>query len=72
MAHRNLSQIVTAHRQLEGAGFAVYRPFPSTSLEMLDPFLMLDEKEPTDYHELTTGYPAALQAVGWLDLKWMG
>jgi len=49
MAHRNLSQIVTAHRQLEGAGFAVYRPFPSTSLEMLDPFLMLDEKEPTDY-----------------------
>ena len=49
MAQRDLSQIVTAHRQLEGAGFAVYRPFPSNSLEMLDPFLMLDEKEPTDY-----------------------
>ena len=49
MAQRDVSQVVTAHRQLEGAGFAVYRPFPSTSLEMLDPFLMLDEKEPTDY-----------------------
>ena len=49
MAQRNVSQVVAAHRQLEGAGFAVYRPFPSTSLEMLDPFLMLDEKEPTDY-----------------------
>ncbi|MDG2023413.1 MAG: pirin family protein [Actinomycetota bacterium] len=49
MVQRNVSQVVAAHRQLEGAGFAVYRPFPSTSLEMLDPFLMLDEKEPTDY-----------------------
>ena len=49
MTQRAVSQVVTAHRQLEGAGFAVYRPFPSTSLEMLDPFLMLDEKEPTDY-----------------------
>lgn len=49
MTQRALSQIVTAHHQLEGAGFAVYRPFPSESLEMLDPFLMLDEKEPTYY-----------------------
>ena len=49
MVQRNVSQVVAAHRQLEGAGFAVYRPFPSTSLEMLDQFLMLDEKEPTDY-----------------------
>ncbi|HJM21726.1 MAG TPA: pirin family protein [Acidimicrobiales bacterium] len=49
MTQRDLSKVVTAHRQLEGAGFAVYRPFPSASLEMLDPFLMLDEKEPTDY-----------------------
>ncbi len=41
--------VITAHRQLEGAGFAVYRPFPTTGLEMVDPFLMLDEKEPKTY-----------------------
>jgi len=38
--------IVRAHRQLEGAGFGVYRPFPTSGFDMLDPFLMLDEKEP--------------------------
>jgi redox-sensitive bicupin YhaK (pirin superfamily) len=30
----------------EGAGFGVYRPFPQAHLEMLDPFLLLDEMEP--------------------------
>jgi hypothetical protein len=30
----------------EGAGFGVYRPFPQAKLELLDPFLLLDEMEP--------------------------
>ncbi len=38
--------IVRAHHQLEGAGFGVFRPFPTPGFDMLDPFLMLDEKEP--------------------------
>lgn len=46
---REVSSVITAHRQLEGAGFAVFRPFPTEGLDMLDPFLMLDEKEPKVY-----------------------
>jgi quercetin 2,3-dioxygenase len=30
----------------EGAGFGVHRPFPQAALELLDPFLLLDEMEP--------------------------
>lgn len=48
-AVREVSRVVTAHRQLEGAGFAVFRPFPTQGLDQLDPFLMLDEKEPKVY-----------------------
>ena len=46
---RDVRAVIAAHRQLEGAGFAVYRPFPTTGFDMLDPFLMLDEKEPKVY-----------------------
>ena len=46
---REVSRVISAHRQLEGAGFAVFRPFPTDGLDMLDPFLMLDEKEPKVY-----------------------
>ena len=46
---RPVSQIVTAHRQSEGAGFIVRRPFPSRGLPLADPFLMLDELGPIDY-----------------------
>ncbi len=45
-AERSISKIVRAHHQLEGAGFGVFRPFPTPGFDMLDPFLMLDEKEP--------------------------
>lgn len=47
---RAVAMIVPAHRQLEGAGFGVFRPFPTAGFDMLDPFLMLDEKEP-EIHE---------------------
>ncbi|MDG2113556.1 MAG: pirin family protein [Actinomycetota bacterium] len=46
---REVRRVITAHHQLEGAGFAVFRPFPTEGLDMLDPFLMLDEKEPKVY-----------------------
>ncbi|MBE3556372.1 MAG: pirin family protein [Firmicutes bacterium] len=40
-------QVVTAHRQLEGAGFPVRRPFPGEiSLTHTDPFLLLDHIGP--------------------------
>ena len=46
---REVKKIVTAHRQREGGGFVVRRPFPTQSLELVDPFLLLDEMGPVDY-----------------------
>jgi quercetin 2,3-dioxygenase len=48
-AVRETSRIVTAHRQREGAGFIVRRPFPTQGLDLVDPFLLLDEMGPVDY-----------------------
>src|SRR2546426_10005331 len=49
MTIRQPSKVVTAHRQLEGAGFVVRRPLPSQELEMVDPFLLIDEMGPVEY-----------------------
>jgi redox-sensitive bicupin YhaK (pirin superfamily) len=46
---REVTRVVTAHRQQEGAGFIVRRPLPSRGLELADPFLLLDEMGPADY-----------------------
>jgi hypothetical protein len=46
---RPLVRVITAHRQLEGGGFVVRRPFPTAGLAMVDPFLMLDEMGPVEY-----------------------
>ena len=39
--------MITAHRQVEGDGFEVRRPFPSPDLDLLDPFLLLDHLGPS-------------------------
>ncbi len=46
---RPVTGVVTAHQQREGEGFLVRRPFPTQGLDMVDPFLMLDEVGPVDY-----------------------
>ena len=46
---REVSKIVAAHRQEEGAGFIVRRPFPGFGLSHVDPFLLIDEMGPVDY-----------------------
>src|SRR4051794_4881370 len=46
---RPVLRVVDAHRQLEGDGFEVRRPFPSGALPMVDPFLLLDEMGPVDH-----------------------
>ncbi len=48
-APRSVQRVVTAHRQLEGGGFPVRRPFPTTGLDQVDPFLLLDEMGPVDW-----------------------
>jgi redox-sensitive bicupin YhaK (pirin superfamily) len=45
---RDVTRLIQAHRQLEGAGFVVRRPVPGPGLEQLDPFLLLDEMGPID------------------------
>jgi quercetin 2,3-dioxygenase len=46
---REVAKIVTAHRQREGGGFIVRRPFPSNGFRHADPFLLLDEMGPVEY-----------------------
>jgi redox-sensitive bicupin YhaK (pirin superfamily) len=46
---REVVRVVQAHRQQEGAGFTVRRPFPTQGFAHADPFLMLDEMGPVDY-----------------------
>ena len=46
---REVIHVVTAHRQREGGGFVVRRPFPGAVLDFVDPFLLLDEMGPADY-----------------------
>jgi redox-sensitive bicupin YhaK (pirin superfamily) len=44
---RQARRVVTAHQQLEGAGFRIWRPFPGElPLEDADPFLLLDQAGP--------------------------
>src|SRR5689334_11487085 len=44
---RPVAKVVTSHRQAEGAGFVVARPFPGElPLEQTDPFLLLDHVGP--------------------------
>jgi len=44
---RPVAEVITAHRQLEGGGFTVRRPFPGElSLAESDPFVLLDQVGP--------------------------
>jgi len=56
MSLRSVSEIVPSVRTLEGGGFPVRRPFPTGSLPLVDPFLLLDEMGPVDW--------AAGEAIG--------
>jgi quercetin 2,3-dioxygenase len=48
-ASREVTRVVSAQLQTEGAGFVVRRPFPSQALPQYDPFLLIDEMGPADY-----------------------
>lgn len=47
--NRQVKKLVTAHRQHEGGGFVVRRPVPTQGLELVDPFLLIDELGPVTY-----------------------
>jgi len=48
MAIRSVSRVIKGIATLEGGGFLVHRPFPTSVLSDFDPFLLLDEMGPTD------------------------
>src|SRR5215831_17117865 len=48
-AVREVEKVVTAHKQREGGGFIVRRPFPGLGMTAVDPFLLLDEMGPVEY-----------------------
>jgi redox-sensitive bicupin YhaK (pirin superfamily) len=48
MAIRSVSHVIKGTPTLEGGGFLVHRPFPSSALSDFDPFLLLDEMGPMD------------------------
>jgi redox-sensitive bicupin YhaK (pirin superfamily) len=39
--NRPVASVITAQRQMEGGGFPVRRPFPTATLDRIDPFLLL-------------------------------
>jgi quercetin 2,3-dioxygenase len=46
---REVSRLSIAQKQLEGGGFVVRRPLPTANLELVDPFLLIDEMGPVSY-----------------------
>ena len=48
MKIRSVENVIPGVATYEGAGFLVHRPVPSSSLDHLDPFLLLDEMGPSD------------------------
>ncbi len=46
---REVSRVVDAHTQREGAGFLVRRPVPTAGLRLVDPILLIDEMGPVEY-----------------------
>jgi len=47
-ASRSVQKVLPSVETLEGAGFLVHRPFPTSALDQFDPFLLLDEMGPMD------------------------
>jgi redox-sensitive bicupin YhaK (pirin superfamily) len=46
---RKINRVINSQRTTEGGGFKVRRPFPTSEIEDIDPFLLLDEMGPSDY-----------------------
>ena len=45
---RSVERVIPSVQTLEGGGFLVHRPFPTSALDQIDPFLLLDEMGPVN------------------------
>lgn len=46
---RTIAGTINSQRTVEGGGFTVRRPFPTATMDHIDPFLLLDEMGPAQY-----------------------
>ena len=46
---RTIAGTINSQRTVEGGGFNVRRPFPTATMDHIDPFLLLDEMGPAQY-----------------------
>lgn len=46
---RHIEKLISSHHQREGGGFIVRRPLPTSGIDMIDPFLLIDEMGPVDF-----------------------
>lgn len=46
---RAINKVIPSRRSVEGGGFVVHRPFPTPTVDHIDPFLLLDEMGPVEY-----------------------
>ncbi len=54
---REVIQVVTPRRVLEGAGVRLRRSFPSPAMDYLDPFLLLDDFSSDNPDDVLAGFP---------------
>jgi hypothetical protein len=55
--NRQVVQVVTPRRVLEGAGVRLRRSFPAPALDYLDPFLLLDDFSSDNPDDVLAGFP---------------
>lgn len=57
MTYKKIKKVFTGQRKREGAGVWIYRIFDRTTIEELDPFLLLDFFNTGNYEEYKGGFP---------------
>jgi len=57
LTSRSVKQVVRGQATSDGAGVSLVRMFPSTELDMLDPFLLLDAFSSSDPDDYIAGFP---------------
>ncbi len=57
LKHRSLKKVITAMAAMDGAGVKLHRSLGSPLLDMLDPFLLLDEFRSDNPNDYIKGFP---------------
>ena len=58
MSNRSITKIIQGVKTIDGAGVNLTRIIPGTEIDMIDPFLLLDEFGSDDPSDYIAGFPA--------------